>query len=89
MVVLRVEVKGRRDGRERQVIYDAVDRSDPDTGVSAMERTTGFSLAITGLMQARGQVAEVGAATPDLVIPAAEYLAELGRRGIEVRRREA
>jgi lysine 6-dehydrogenase len=64
--------------------WDLVDRYDAATGISAMERTTGFSLSITGLMQARGQVTALGVRTPDEAMPAEAYIAELRKRGIEI-----
>jgi hypothetical protein len=50
-----------------------------------MERTTGFSLAITGLMQARQQVQGAGVLTPDEAMPPELYIAELAKRGIKIR----
>jgi lysine 6-dehydrogenase len=60
-----------------------VDRCDEAHGVTAMMRTTGYSLAITGLMQCRKDVAP-GVWTPDECMPAVPYIAELRKRGIEV-----
>ena len=50
-----------------------------------MMRTTGYSLSITGQMQARGEVKPAGVHTPDECIPAEKYIAELKKRGIEIR----
>jgi lysine 6-dehydrogenase len=47
---------GHRGGSPHRVVYDLLDWFDEENGISAMERTTGFSLAITGLIQARRQV---------------------------------
>ena len=49
-----------------------------------MMRTTGFSLAITGILQAAGEI-EPGVWTPDEVMPAERYIAELRKRGVEIR----
>ena len=49
-----------------------------------MMRTTGFSLAVTGLMQAQGAIPP-GVWTPDEVVPADRYVAALGERGVEIR----
>ena len=40
--------------------FDLIDRYDEKHGISAMMRTTGYSLSITGQMQARGQVKPAG-----------------------------
>jgi hypothetical protein len=53
-----------------------------------MERTTGFSLSITGQLQVKGQVKTMGVATPDRAIPATAYIEALRARGVDIRRRE-
>ena len=60
---------------------------DATNGISAMERTTGFSLAITGVMQVRQQVAEAGVLTPDEAVPPELYIAELAKRGVNIHSR--
>ena len=84
LVALRVEVRGGgRDGR--QVAWQLLDYFDEARGISAMMRTTGYSLAITGLMQVDGRIAAPGVHTPDEAVPFGEYLNELARRGVEIR----
>jgi lysine 6-dehydrogenase len=84
LVAARVVVSGQRAGARTTLVWELVDRMDEVHGITAMMRTTGYSLAITGVMQARGDVAP-GVHTPDECIPAAAYLAELDARGIRVR----
>jgi lysine 6-dehydrogenase len=84
LVALRVEVSGEKDGRERTLRWDLLDRFDEDTGITAMMRTTGFSLAITGILQSSGHVPS-GVHTPDEAIPPEPYIVELRRRGVEIR----
>jgi lysine 6-dehydrogenase len=86
MVVLRVEAEGWIDERAAVVRYELIDYYDAQRGISAMERTTGYSLGITALMQADGRIKEVGVCTPDECVPASAYLAELRESGIEVKR---
>ncbi|MDE2677177.1 MAG: saccharopine dehydrogenase [Gemmatimonadetes bacterium] len=81
MVVVRVEVAGRRDGERARIRYEVLDLQDVATGLTAMARTTGFSLSLTALLQARG-VVRPGVGTPDEVMPPARYIEELARRGI-------
>jgi lysine 6-dehydrogenase len=85
LVALRVVVRGAKDGRPATKSFELVDRYDEVHGVSAMMRTTGYSLAITALMQVRGEVKPSGVHTPDECIPAASYIAELRKRGIDIR----
>jgi len=67
------------------VAWQLLDYSDEAHGISAMMRTTGYSLAITGLMQADGRISAKGVRTPDEAVPFGEYVAELATRGVEVR----
>ena len=84
LVALRVTVEGIKAGKPKRVGWELLDYFDAERGISAMERTTGYSLAITGLMQARRKVAP-GVLTPDEAIPAEQYIAELGQRGVNIR----
>ena len=84
LLALRVIVKGRKDGKPAERRFDLIDRYDEAHGISAMMRTTGYSLSITGQMQARKQVGPPGVWTPDECVPAREYIAELRARGIEL-----
>jgi lysine 6-dehydrogenase len=88
LVALRVEVDGEsQDGEARHIVYELIDYHDEKTGISAMERTTGFSLSITGQMQAAGTTA-AGVSTPDRCVPADAYIGALARRGVHIHRRE-
>ena len=88
LVALRVEVVGTRDGDPRTVRYDLVDYYDQENRITAMMRTTGYSLAVTSLMQADGRVEAKGVHTPDEAMPAEAYIAELAKHGIDIRRTE-
>jgi lysine 6-dehydrogenase len=83
LVALRVVVSGMKDGKPATCSFELVDRYDEKHGISAMMRTTGYSLSITGLMQVRGHVKPAGVHTPDECIPPAEYISELAKRGIQ------
>lgn len=85
IVIARVDVAGRSNGKAERIRYQLLDRHDPATGISAMARTTGFSLAITALMQARGDM-RPGVGTPDEVVPHGRYIDELRKRGIDIER---
>jgi lysine 6-dehydrogenase len=84
LVALRVVVRGTKQGAEKTITYELVDRFDEVHGISAMMRTTGYSLSITGMMQARGEVKPPGVHTPDECIPAERYIEELGKRGVRI-----
>lgn len=85
LVALRVSAQGTKHGKPKTVGWELLDYFDEKHGISAMERTTGFSLAITGMMQIQKQVAGAGVLTPDEALPPQLYISELAKRGIEIR----
>ena len=84
LVALRVVVIGTKAGKKVTHNFELVDRHDEKTGITSMMRTTGFSLAITGLMQAQGKVTPAGVHTSDECMPGELYVAELAKRGINI-----
>jgi lysine 6-dehydrogenase len=84
LVALRVVVSGTKGGAPATRTFELVDRYDEEHDVSAMMRTTGYSLSITGLMQVRGEVKPAGVHTPDECMPAREYIDALRQRGINI-----
>jgi lysine 6-dehydrogenase len=85
LVALRVIVSGTKDGKPKSTTFDLVDHFDEVHHVSAMMRTTGYSLALTGLIQTRRQVIRFGVTTPDEGMPFDRYIAGLKARGILIR----
>ncbi|GAB1342597.1 saccharopine dehydrogenase family protein [Gemmatimonas sp.] len=84
LVALRVVVTGTSNGARRTRSWEVVDRYDATHGITAMMRTTGYTLSITGQLQASGAI-EPGVHTPDECIPATKYFEKLAARGITVR----
>ena len=85
LVALRVEASGTKGGKPSSVAWQLVDYKDTARNISAMMRTTGYSLAITGLMQADGRVTRKGVYTPDEAMPFQPYVDELAGRGVMIR----
>ena len=81
VVLVRVEFAG--DGK--MLRYDIIDRADPETGLSAMMRTTAFPASIVALMMARNQTTSKGALPQEKCIPPQLFMEELAKRKIEVR----
>jgi len=85
LVALRVIVEGKKKKKPKKFTWELLDKYDASKDISAMERTTGYSLAITGLMQVRGQVSGAGVLTPDEAMPAEAYIAALAKRGVMIK----
>jgi lysine 6-dehydrogenase len=84
LVALRVVVEGTKGGKAKSLGWELLDYYDESRGISAMMRTTGYSLSITGQMQANGEL-ETGVHTPDECIPAEKYISELAKRGVMIK----
>jgi lysine 6-dehydrogenase len=84
LVALQVQVTGKKGGRRRTVTFRLIDYYDAKHGISAMMRTTGYSLSITGQMQVDGRVKAKGVHTPDEAVPFKEYVTELAKRGVKI-----
>lgn len=85
LVALRVIVSGVRGGKPAVREFELVDLYDETRGISAMMRTTGYSLAITGLMQVNRAVKGPGVLTPDEAVEPGRYIGELRARGVGIR----
>ena len=84
LVALQVQVTGQKLRKPARVTFRLIDYYDAQHGISAMMRTTGYSLSITGQMQVDGRVKSKGVHTPDEAMPFGEYVSELGMRGIRI-----
>jgi lysine 6-dehydrogenase len=84
LVALRVVVEGTKDGKPARRGWELIDFYDAQRGISAMMRTTGYSLSLTGQLQASGRI-EAGVHTPDECMPAEDYISGLAERGVKIR----
>lgn len=85
LVALMVVVAGTKAGAPRRLTFELLDYYDPDHGITAMMRTTGFSLSITGQMQVGGRVTRHGVTTAYEGMPYEPYVKALAKRGIVIK----
>ena len=83
LMIIHIRARGEKNGRRATATVDMLDFYDDATGFSAMERTTGFHLAIVAQMIARGEIAR-GAIPLERAVNAARLVEELARREIQV-----
>lgn len=84
VVLLRVRAEGMIEGWERTLTYTVIDRCDPETGLTAMQRTTAFPAAIVAHMVATGVIDDRGVVTQEEVVPTGRFFEELEKRDIHV-----
>jgi lysine 6-dehydrogenase len=86
LVFIRLEFAGRlaAGGGTRRLRYDIIDRFDPLTGLSAMQRTTAFPASLVAQTMARGLTARKGAVPQERCIPPDAFVKALAARGINI-----
>ncbi len=84
VTLVRVEVKGLKNGEQKHLIYQMVDKRDLETGFMAMNRTVGFTVSIGALMIGSGQLTKRGLLSPVNDIPFDRFVQELAARNIEI-----
>ncbi len=83
-VLLRVAVKGQKDGGPHTLLYELLERYDDDTETTAMKRCTSIPTAAVALLIAARRVPGGGAAPPEQVVPHEEYYQMLIQRGLNI-----
>ena len=90
-VIVRVEIEGEvggGDGGEAgTLVYEIVDRFDEASGLSAMQRCTGFPAAAAAVLLGTRAVPGGGVGAAEHVLPFEPFFASLAERGIRVSER--
>ncbi|ANU27370.1 saccharopine dehydrogenase family protein [Planococcus versutus] len=84
-VVLRVIVSGVKDDEEITYEYNMVTVKDQETGVTAMARATAYTISVVAQMIGKGIIDKRGAYPPEMIVPGKEYIAEMAKRGVEIK----
>jgi lysine 6-dehydrogenase len=84
VVIVRVEVKGWKDGKKKRALDQVIDRRDLTTGLTAMSRTVGFTASIGALMIGTGKITKRGVLSPVTDIPFKLLEEELKKRDIKI-----
>ena len=84
VTIIRVEVKGLKDGKPKHLIYQMVDKRNLETGFMSMNRTVGYTVSIGALMIGSGQLSKRGLLSPVTDVPFDRFVEELAARNIAV-----
>jgi len=88
-VLMRVLVRGEKDGTPATVVYEMIERYDEVERQTAMMRCTAIPTVVTVLQLAREQaVSGGGAGVPEEVLPRERFLREIDECGLDVKRDE-
>ena len=88
VVLVRITAEGQRGARRLRITEEMIEYPDPERGLSAMARTTGYPAAIITAMLGRGEVEGSGAQPQEQCIPVDVFRAALAERGIGIERCE-
>jgi len=84
MVVIHTTIRGKKDGRRAEVVYDMIDRYDRQNKMTAMMRTTGFPASIVAQMLATGEIDKPGAYPVETGIPPQRFIDHMKARGFNL-----
>ncbi|KZE38522.1 saccharopine dehydrogenase [Bhargavaea cecembensis] len=83
-VLLRVIVKGTKDGEQAYYEYDMITEKDPDTNVTAMARATANTISVVAQMIGNGTITKRGVHPPEKIVPGDAYISEMKKRGVNI-----
>ncbi len=84
IAIIRVEVEGKKDGKEKRRVCQVIDYRDLETGLTAMNRTVGYTASIGALLIGTGKISKRGLISPVRDIPYELFVDELKKRNIHV-----
>jgi saccharopine dehydrogenase-like NADP-dependent oxidoreductase len=92
LTVMRVVIEGTRVGKRDRVVWDLEDVFDRASAATCMSSTTGLACTAVARMIASGKIAERGVIVPERLgeMPGMleAIVAELGKRGVRLQRRQ-
>jgi lysine 6-dehydrogenase len=87
VVLARATITGRKGPAEKMLVYEFVDYYDDHAKMTAMMRTTAFPTSIIAQFLAHGVIVERGVLPPEVCVPGAQMIAELGKRNVKITKR--
>ena len=88
ITVMRIIADGRKGKKPTRLVWDLVDRMDPQTGLRSMSRTTGYAATSVATLVAQGKFNKLGVHPPEKLAQEGgfveAFLAQYAKRGISV-----
>ncbi len=81
--IIQTISEGTKDGKAVRVEHLICDRSDAATGLTSMQRTTGFTASIVGQMIVAKEIQQKGVLPPELAVPKMAFFGAIQKRGIQ------
>ena len=80
--IIRVIVRGKKDSKQTEIIADAHVKAENEL----IDKDTGVPPSITAKMIADRKITKRGVFPPEEIIPIEEFIGELGKRNIYIRK---
>lgn len=85
VVLLRVSVSGEKDGRPCTFHYEMTTFNDKEHRVTGMARSTAYTISVVAQMIGSGFIDKHGVYPPEQIVPGAEYIKEMAKRGVIIK----
>lgn len=86
VVLVRIAIDGVLAGKRQRTRYDLIDLFDPESNLTAMQRTTGFPVAIIAQMLSDGRAHGKGTRQQEKAIDGAAFVEALKKRNIRFKK---
>lgn len=83
-VLMRVLIKGHKDGDARTLVYEMMELFDEKSGLTAIQRTTSIPTATVACMIGSGNIPGGGAVPSEMVVDGNEFCQHLNARGLNI-----
>lgn len=84
LVLMKNIIRGKKDGKNMEIIYEMIDERDLETGLFAMNRTVGYTASIVAQMIGNKMITKPGVLSPTSDIPYLLFIEEIKKRGITI-----
>jgi lysine 6-dehydrogenase len=88
LVLVRCRAAGTAAGADKTFSYELVDYADGPSGLTAMQRTTGFPVAVAATLLAEDKINKAGACPPEVAVEPGPFVEALRERGLDIVERE-
>lgn len=85
VVLLRVTTSGTKDNSQYSYAYEMTTFNDKINHVTAMARSTAYTISVVAQMLGNGTITEKGVFTPESVVPGDLYIDEMAKRGVLIK----
>lgn len=85
VVHLRVIVSGWKNGKKETHVYEMSTYKDRKNNVTAMARSTAYTISVVAQMIGNGKIKQKGVYPPELIVPGQEYIKQMSKREIHIK----